>query len=236
MQGDWIYSTPIEISLIIKCPKGTEISKTQSKIIKIINTGFFTLPMICSGYAPGMKLTSYFQSKSLISVSLDVNVVIPPITEVLNKTEHELIKSFNNFSITEKREKTWPNHALPLELASISLKEIQEQLNNLKSTGIEKVNGLSSLSEYHFPSIIGSTSTILIIIVIVIIGYFLIKRKRRVVKQSAPVVVYQPDPPGNLERDPENIPLKEINVVHKTSSEDNEPSASAPISFRLPRI
>lgn len=85
-----------------------KISKAQSKNIKIIDTGFFTLPVVCSGYAQDMKLTSYFQSKSLLSASLDVNIVIPPVTEVFNETEHELIRLFHNFSMSEKKEKTHP--------------------------------------------------------------------------------------------------------------------------------
>lgn len=190
-RGNWIYSTPKPLSLVIECPYYQNFSQASSKVIKIINTGFLTLPMVCTGHTPEILLTSHFQHQSTFSLTIDKQLVIPPILDILNITEQDMLRSYQNLSNGLKEKSQIPKRSLSLDLTSRSFEDIQQQLKELEQMpsltyGIENNDIWTSAT--HSYSIGGSVGGIILICCFVILCYWMKRRKNSSNNTSAPII------------------------------------------------
>ncbi|XP_023216890.1 uncharacterized protein LOC111619421 [Centruroides sculpturatus] len=69
-QGTWIYFTPKPLTITIRCPTRPQKSPYISTTHKLNNTGIINLPNACTGYLPGIILTSHFQRQSTLQLEI----------------------------------------------------------------------------------------------------------------------------------------------------------------------
>lgn len=170
--GTWIYSTAKPLSLVVECPRLAK-SVVQSHIIKLVGTNILNLPNSCTGHLPGIKLTAHFQQRSTLKLSTKTHLVFPIVTDILNKSEIDLIRDFNNYtSRTADAESSSTD--LSLDTASSTLLNIQTKVKKLKESLVKEQVGAP---RDYFREITSGTTSLLIIAIIIIL--VLIRKRLR---------------------------------------------------------
>ncbi|XP_023218979.1 uncharacterized protein LOC111621146 [Centruroides sculpturatus] len=128
-QGTWIYSTSESLTLTIRCPTRPQKSPFISTTHKLNYTGIINLPNACTGYLPGIVLTSHFQRQSTLQLEIAQHLVVPQIEQLLNQTELQILQK--RLLESQTQEKRNLNSDYDIKLADRSLSDVTYDLNHL---------------------------------------------------------------------------------------------------------
>lgn len=170
--GTWIYSTAKPLSL--ECSQ-LSTSAMQPQIVKLMGTDILNLPNSCTGHLPGIKLTAHFQQRSTLKLITKTHLVFPLVVDILNQTEIELIRKYNNY--TQKGNSIdWSSTDASLNVAGKTLLDIRSKVKELRET-------LSAESEKlprdYFREITSGTFSLLVVAIILVI-IFLFRGRLRI--------------------------------------------------------
>lgn len=162
--GTWIYSTAKPLSLVVECSQ-LSTSAMQPQIVKLMGTDILNLPNSCTGHLPGIKLTAHFQQRSTLKLITKTHLVFPLVVDILNQTEIELIRKYNNY--TQKGNSIdWSSTDASLNVAGKTLLDIRSKVKELRET-------LSAESEKlprdYFREITSGTFSLLVVVIILVI-------------------------------------------------------------------
>lgn len=172
--GTWIYSTAKPLSLVVECSQ-LSTSAMQPQIVKLMGTDILNLPNSCTGHLPGIKLTAHFQQRSTLKLITKTHLVFPLVVDILNQTEIELIRKYNNY--TQKGNSIdWSSTDASLNVAGKTLLDIRSKVKELRET-------LSAESEKlprdYFREITSGTFSLLVVAIILVI-IFLFRGRLRI--------------------------------------------------------
>ncbi|XP_023243953.1 organic cation transporter protein-like [Centruroides sculpturatus] len=215
--GAWIYSTPEPLTVTIKCPTRSQRPANHQRVFattyKINHTGILTLPNACTGYLPGIILTSHFQRQSQLQREIAPQVVVPPIEQIINQSEIHLLQS--RLQEPKTKDLLTPTGDYDIKLAEQTMSKVQYDLNHLLR--MTSTSSTTSSSPSLLTIIASSFGIILILIGLLSLICYYIRRK----PTSTPTLqLDQADEPT-----PEDAaPTELTNVTPLPRSVDTNPS------------